>query len=217
MLASRGAKVGFRARYATQTRQSYLSETLTYFPNVISKAQAEMLVHDCNAKLSMKKYEGNHFDSVIVDYREAEMSMGWSSQSQEIVDRLFSLAFENSALPQDTPRLPAHVIDLKAETGEILPHVDSTEFGGGIVAALSLLSSRRLRLTEPPPEYITPTSNPSLKSGLIELDLPPCSFYILRGTARYDYAHAISSGPDRRLSIVFRDQPEPPEWAKEFL
>ncbi|KAH9259820.1 hypothetical protein BASA81_002246 [Batrachochytrium salamandrivorans] len=186
-----------------------------YYRNAISLAQAEVLAGDYESKLLRKKYEGNHFDSVIRDYKEIELPLRrWSSPGQEIIQSLFDLSFSHEPSEDANQRrlLPPHVLELKPETGEILPHLDSIKHGGGVVAVLSLLSVRRLVLTEPAGDYVV---KPNREEGKVigELDVEPLSLYVLHKTSRYEMSHAISPGKHRRISIVFRDEPtERPSW-----
>lgn len=187
-----------------------------YYRNAISAAQAQVLAGDYEPKLLRKKYEGNHFDSVIRDYKEIELPMRrWSLPGQEIIQSLFDLSFSHQPLDREQRRLlPPHVLELKPETGEILPHVDSIKHGGGVVAVLSLLSTRRLVLTEPAGDYaVKPNSTGEPGKVIGELDVEPLSLYVLHKTSRYEMSHAISPGQHRRISIVFRDEPtERPSW-----
>jgi alkylated DNA repair protein alkB homolog 7 len=113
------------------------------------------------------------------------------------------------------------------------PHVDSVKFSGGIVAGLSLLSARIVRLTLAPPEEIsdaTPgpgsryvdgfTNKESLEELLpqvIEFVAAPRSLYVLSGVCRYRYSHAVLAvnstelltaefPVERRMSLITRDE-----------
>jgi hypothetical protein len=96
------------------------------------------------------------------------------------------------------------------------PHIDSIKFSGGIVAGVSLLSSRIFRLTLAEefkhlhPEPDTPHT--------IEFIAHPRRLYILSQGLRYHYNHAVlaqnqtalldaASFPiERRMSLIFRDE-----------
>ena len=109
--------------------------------------------------------------------------------------------------------------------------MDSVKFSGGIVAGLSLLSTRIVRLTlvneDDLQEYRTSDvfkSHPHQKVELtslppvIEFVAPPRSLYILSGECRYIYEHSIltSNKTDlftdldfevsRRMSLITRDE-----------
>ena len=96
--------------------------------------------------------------------------------------------------------MPPHVIDLKPTTGRIDAHVDSVKHGGELVAGLSLVSERTMTL---------------LRNDVVvyNMVLPPRSLYVLHSASRYELAHAVSAGPQRRISIIFRDEPMAPKWA----
>jgi hypothetical protein len=201
-------------------------EDVFFFEDIVTNEEHQLLLNDCNKRLQRKpQYLKSHFDSVIADYKESEMPLTvWSQKSQEVLNKLFTLAFQVGGLPsyQANKALPPHVIDLKGKTGVIYPHVDSIKHGGAIVAVLSLLSTRTMRLSYPPKDFQVGTrlqEKELSKENVIEYVLPPKSFYVLTKKARYDLAHEILAGEERRLSIVFRDQPENfvPDWAKEFV
>lgn len=92
-----------------------------------------------------------------------------------------------------------------ADACSIGPHVDSIKFSGGIVAGISLLSTRCLRLV-----------HQEHKDCRLEVALSPRSFYILSGELRYEYTHEILGGlqspemipatpSERRVSLIIRD------------
>ena len=107
--------------------------------------------------------------------------------------------------------LPPHVVDL-AKDGHIGAHVDSIKFSGGIVAGLSLLSRRTMRLdydheahaalpathtafrlyadntvTDTPPGE----KNKPPVATAVEFVLPPRSLYIMAGPLRYFFSHQV--------------------------
>ena len=87
----------------------------------------------------------------------------WSHESTSVLQGLFDLAFDGVECKLG---LPPHVLDLQEESGEILPHVDSVKHGGSVVACLSLLSTRRLLLTEPEGDYVV-DANSSTPPGTV--------------------------------------------------
>lgn len=189
-----------------------------YYPNAITLEESLQLYSDFQPKLEKKKYDSSHYDAVIQDYRETEISLRrWSEPSQVILRNLFTLAFSTCPFNAHRKFLPPHVLDLKPKTGCILPHVDSIKHGGGIVSCLSLLSSRKLRLTQPEGEYAqfaSSLANHPPGTVLMEVEVEPLSLYVLRNVARYEMSHSIQRGEERRVSIVFRDEPEElPTWA----
>jgi hypothetical protein len=215
----------FQQRKTQQLFQQLARFSISSHPDVryqddcISDSEASLLLADIERKMKNKKYLKSHFDAVIQDYKETEMDTPfWSPQSKQVIERLFRLAFSLSGLDaENTSRLAPHVIDLKAKTGVIYPHVDSVKHGGEIVAAVSLLSSRTMRLTFPPENYIV-GEKLDLTGKPVEAEyvLKPKSFYVLTKCARYDLAHEILPGDDRRISIVFRDQPKNSPLLNEF-
>jgi alkylated DNA repair dioxygenase AlkB len=66
-----------------------------------------------------------------------------------------------------------------------------------LVAGVSLAGEARMRLRPYPP--VSPK-----KEDIINLTLPPCSAYILKGVARWGWQHSIAPTPGLRYSITFR-------------
>ena len=129
--------------------------------------------------------------------------------------------------------LPPHVVDL-AKDGHIGAHVDSIKFSGGIVAGLSLLSQRTMRLEYDHeahaalpatlaaiPLYADATitvaepgenSKPPLATA-VEFVLPPRSLYVLAGPLRYFFSHQVlGQGSPAGLPILL-----PPDESSESL
>jgi hypothetical protein len=145
--------------------------------------------------------------------------------------------------------LPVHVLDLESG-GVISRHVDHTEYSGGSIVGLSLLTDAVMTLHHEPPETPPPgggegeeqqgaarggatTTTTSEAAAdrygqvsdgrgaggpLLPLRLPRRSLYILRGPARYEWAHALPlsfewddgttlTRTGRRLALIFRDPP----------
>jgi hypothetical protein len=189
---------------------------------------------------------GNHWDDVIVKYKEVDLEMHldravngqygseglFAKKNVSLVQfKLdnFSAVLRNALSrepfnlsDEDTQEMlfqSAHVIDL-AEDGWIGPHVDSIKFSGDMIAGVSLLSSRIMKMTLLPKEEIQFPANYFMdineywqqfpyETHINEKDLvlPPRSMYIMSGIWRYGYQHAILPSPGhRRLSIIFRNE-----------
>jgi alkylated DNA repair protein alkB family protein 7 len=192
----------------SQTKGTDKNSTVVFVANAISEFQQQKLLAYLEPLLAKRTYIGSHWDDVIVQYKEIEMRRWTDQECAQIIATMQSIVAPYTNSPTF---LPAHVIDLSAE-GYIQAHVDSVKFSGGVVAGLSLLSSRILCLHR---EGATDVEQQLHDS--IELLLPPRSLYILHGPMRYEYTHSIL-GPDdkprgclampkceRRLSIMFRD------------
>ncbi|CCI40717.1 unnamed protein product [Albugo candida] len=142
---------------------------------VITEEEEDILVDECKQYLKRRKLEENHWDQVIVDFKEMERSK-WSKESSEIFDKIRSTPI----LPTNLQYFPAvHVIEL-AETGYIKPHIDSIKFSGRLVAGLSLLSPSIMRFEQE-----------DVASNFIDALLPRRSFYVMTGRIRYNYTHQI--------------------------
>lgn len=185
---------------------------LQLYHDIITKDEEELLLLHFDTIFNRKRYEGNHWDDVIQKYKEIELNHNQTSipiDVNRIIAKISDIIKSNcsDSIP-DMLLLSPHVIDLHSE-GEIHPHIDSIKFSGGLVAGVSILSSRVLKLTSDIDVY---------KDIVIEEMLPRRSLYLLQGPLRYDFKHAIlgskststSSYPDvavdRRLSIIFRDE-----------
>jgi hypothetical protein len=137
----------------------------------------------------------------------------FSPGSRTALERLIAAAF-----PPSTPVLPVHVLDLEAG-GRIGKHVDHVEYSGEAIVGLSLLADATMTLHHEPRGYHdvprgppTPpaddaSSAPEASADAapwLALRLPRRSMYVLRGAARYEWAHALEPA-GRRLALIFRD------------
>lgn len=166
----------------------------------------EIVSDDCDLRLQRfrrKKYEMDHWDSVIKGYKELERHIEfWNESNAKTLRKTQAFIHEHLKAHVDDcvnlDWLPPHIIDL-ASDGAISPHVDSIKFSGKVVAGLSLLSERTMWLRLADQQTDTPK---------ICLKLPPRSLYILCNKARYELAHSVECNPssERRLSIIFRDR-----------
>ncbi|OQR84536.1 hypothetical protein ACHHYP_13284 [Achlya hypogyna] len=166
--------------------------------DVISEDEELRLADEAATLLRRRRYETDHWDQVIVNFKEMETSK-WTAEAKQILAHLRSLP----VMPPQLSYFPTvHVIDL-AEEGYIKPHVDSIKFSGQIVAGISLLSPCVMRFQE--------EHGPSR----LDVHLRRRSFYCMSGGIRYRYTHEILPGLQafqghdiartRRISIMFRD------------
>ena len=167
----------------------------------ISLAEHDALLADANSCLAKVPALDDHFDQVISRYKEAIVPLSkWSASSSACLARLQSMVLE--ACGDAITRKPVHwddphVIELAAVDGHIGPHIDSVKNAGDIVASLSLASQRPVIIDCDPPATV---------------HLPPRSLYVLSGPSRFEFRHSIAAGPQRRVSIVLRDEAPPPPW-----
>eukprot|EP00543_Licmophora_paradoxa_P019091 CAMPEP_0202474862 /NCGR_PEP_ID=MMETSP1360-20130828/92604_1 /ASSEMBLY_ACC=CAM_ASM_000848 /TAXON_ID=515479 /ORGANISM="Licmophora paradoxa, Strain CCMP2313" /LENGTH=285 /DNA_ID=CAMNT_0049102005 /DNA_START=1 /DNA_END=859 /DNA_ORIENTATION=- len=126
------------------------------YDNFVSEEEANLLAEQISALMRRRRYEKNHWDSVIVGYKEVELidedAMLNDLIIRNLLHRTRSYLQENHLTPAST-FLPCHAIDLKAD-GELHAHVDSVRFSGGMVAGISLLSSAIMRL-KPSPDGVS--------------------------------------------------------------
>jgi alkylated DNA repair protein alkB family protein 7 len=184
-----------------------------FFPNIISIAEENALLEYLNNKLSRRRYQDGHWDDVIKRYKETEMNIDAPPGVVAMNDRIRRLISRTVFGDEhdSVEFLPVHVLDLSHD-GSIQPHVDSVKFSGDVVAGLSLLSTRILRLDEFNDSNMNELPDTSDKKQY-EFMLPPRSLYILSGPLRYQYAHSIYGVRDeddsftvrRRLSLIYRD------------
>ena len=194
--------------------------SLLYVQDVITVAEEQALLAYVDPMLNARRYEKGHWDSVIAKYKEIEIVP--SQSPPEVRALLRRLAEQICQAYEHRPSLaemqPPHVVDLAAD-GFISPHVDNIKHSGAVLAGLSLLSPRVMRLEREADRLanVAPTAE-----SVIEKVLQPRSLYMLKAPLRYDYAHSIlgaGSGPplvdessascfafERRISVVFRDR-----------
>ena len=129
--------------------------------------------------------------SWMVRYREIQKPLrAFSPPSQATLTRLVDFAFPDAS----TPLLPLHLLDLEP-TGYISRHVDHVDYSGPSIVGLSLLSGAVMTLHHQPPGPGRQASDGRGVGGaFVAMRLPRRSLYILRGEARYDWAHAIAPG-----------------------
>lgn len=173
-----------------------------FLAEAVSAAEHDALVAEASEKLSRLQVTPDHFDHVISRYRESiAPAKDWNAANRDTLSRLRAIVERDcghAISRKPVEWMEPHIIELEADKGAIGPHVDSVKHGGDVVAALSLLSTRQVTLDSLPDAFA--------------IDLPPRSLYVLSGHARYELKHAISNGPARRLSLVLRDEPQPPPW-----
>lgn len=197
------------------------NRTVQVFNEVISVTQERALIDEIDPLLSRRRYQRDHWDQVIVGYKEIERPH-WSNPMNESTIDAIRDKITRIVKQQSFSWLPVHVIELEKE-GFITPHVDSIKFSGGLVCGLSLLSPAVMKLSLSEEHMISDDETQ------VHIVLPPRSLYILSGAARYKFAHSIEKGlnihgkhasefpeasavlskdaiRDRRISLIFRDE-----------
>lgn len=194
----------------TQADPALPRDTVRLLPEVITAEEERRLVEELERPLRRRRLMRDHWDSVILHYREVERREWEDARNAEVVARVRGRVLALLGLAPDLPCLPVHVIDLAAD-GFIKPHVDSVKFSGGFVAGVSLLSPAIMRLRGE--EGLAPPAS------MVRMLLQPRSLYVLSGDARYRYAHEILPDGEeeewaggkvvkrgRRISLIFRDE-----------
>ncbi|KAK1944541.1 Alpha-ketoglutarate-dependent dioxygenase alkB 7 [Phytophthora citrophthora] len=168
--------------------------------DIITEDEEKVVADECSRILKRRRYEEDHWDNVIIKFKEMERSR-WSTETQRILQKVREAAI----LPKELTYFPAvHVIEL-AEDGYIKPHVDSIKFSGRVVAGINLLSPSIMRFKE---EH---------GDSIIDAYLQRRSMYMMTGRVRYHYTHEILPGAQvfkgevpvnrtHRISIMLRDE-----------
>ena len=227
---SRQGKSNCRAFKRSVANQTFLANHYRVIEDIVSESEESNLVSFLDMKFRRKRYEGAHWDSVISGFKESELyedemlnEKNETTSIGQIVQRISTFVQRSYAIKDgSSPMMVPHAIDL-SEEGYIDPHVDSIKRSGGILAGLSLHSARIMRLKYDTDhsvgnEFVHHLQLPSLAEGeVLDIHLPPRSLYLLEGPLRYTHTHAIlgnKSGngyenkkTERRLSIIFRDEP----------
>ena len=94
---------------------SDIRKFLLIIPEIITEAEEEAIVLFVNPKLQRKRYEGDHWDSVISKYKETEMSLTkMPTEVSRAVERITSLIRYTTGFNQ-MAMMPPHVLDLSAD------------------------------------------------------------------------------------------------------
>ena len=92
-----------------------LKKYLLIVPNIISECEEEAIIRFVQPKLQRKRYEGDHWDSVISKYKETEMSLiNVPDIVSQSIERISGVIRESTAA-HDMTMMPPHVLDLSAE------------------------------------------------------------------------------------------------------
>jgi hypothetical protein len=138
--------------------------------DVITKQQEQNLVDELIPVLKRRRYQRDHWDQVIVGYKEVERAYWQNPDNEEVIgcirrkiesvvvnspNIMNKMGYHDLKIAKDKllmEWLPVHIIDLE-DNGFISPHVDSVKFSGGLVCGLSLLSPSIMTLTLPDKNY----------------------------------------------------------------
>ncbi|RIA96596.1 hypothetical protein C1645_720446 [Glomus cerebriforme] len=180
------------------------------FPNHFTLQEQTFLTTHSLKKLKRvfgKKtiYQPSHFDHVIYNYRECQVT-NWTSGDNEIEQEINNLLVNKVYnLFTKTNWLPIHILELAESIGGIKPHVDNTEYSGNIVVGICLISPTVMILRH--------INNPECKFSVL---LEPGCLYIQRDTIRYNFTHEIPIDSEQhkfkdnlipkghRISLIFR-------------
>lgn len=204
---------------ARQAPSDFGPSSAVVYTNALTQTEGDLITKEILSRMKRRRYEKGHWDAVIVNYKEVEMS-DFSFDTPEIPNifhRVRQHLAEHHLNSNPVEWLPCHAIDLKKE-GELTAHVDSIKFSGDLVAGVSLLSPSIMRLV--PDDGTDEQNEASGADGWVDLYLPPLSLYALTGVGRYRYSHQllpdnsafskadgtkIKVQRDHRLSVIFRD------------
>ncbi|VDP08030.1 unnamed protein product [Soboliphyme baturini] len=105
-----------------------------------SETEELQLYEEVHPRLKVQRYEEEHWDNAIRQYREIEKRF-WKEENQLVIDRLKATQFPVGAYHQPF----VHVLDI-ARDGAVLPHIDSVRYCGSTISGISLLSDAVMRL-----------------------------------------------------------------------
>ena len=88
---------------------------LLIVPDAITEAEEEAIINFVQPKLQRKRYEGDHWDSVITNYKETEMSTINMPLAVSMAVNRVSQFIRNAAGSPDMIMMPPHVLDLSAD------------------------------------------------------------------------------------------------------
>lgn len=206
-----------------QAPDDFCLNSAVVFKDIISEEDGASLVEDIFLRMKRRRYERDHWDSVITGYKEVELSHPHDMMTASNIPSYENITFTdyNGTLSEKSMQaisfirnvlqvhffssnvsslkwLPCHAIDLKKD-GVLSAHVDSVKFSGDIVAGLSLKSSSIMRL-KPDKDFYQ-----SEMQGHVDLLLPPLSLYVLSGVGRYKYTHELLSSGETFSSSETQD------------
>ena len=107
-----------KALHSASSSGELLSQHFKLIEDVITEEEEEELLNYLNPMLDRKRYEGNHWDSVITLYKEMELHSVSSrgikqpDRAKEILGRVAELATQHYKHDIKLPLLPPHAIDL---------------------------------------------------------------------------------------------------------
>ena len=175
-----------------------ITKNFLVVPDFITIEEEKAFLEILQPKFRRRRYEGDHWDSVIVAYKETQLpSMmenpeGYYPPILKSALQRIEAFLRKITQVENMEILPYHVVDLSND-GHIMPHVDSVKFSGGMVSGLSLLSTRILQLNP-----CSPHDTVSNDQEQIKLELP---YLELLDTKNHDQGHDL-----------IRTSPPPPHW-----
>lgn len=198
-----------------------LSKHFKIIHNIISQAEADLLVLEADKKLRriFREYEPHHFDNVIRGYRECTAT-NWNPASQSSLETSSNnndlrvqtiMETMQERIRRETGRdnirfCSPHILDLKDGQSGILAHVDNLQASGSVISGLSLISNAVIIFKAISSDF------------QFRILIPPNSLYIQTDTLRFKFTHEIPLSEDenhsidgnyivrkRRLSIILRD------------
>ncbi|CDW52377.1 alpha ketoglutarate dependent [Trichuris trichiura] len=185
----------------TADEQEIISEDFILENDFVTAEEEKALCEEAERALKMYRYEREHWDDAITNYREIEKTC-WEAKNKAIINRVRRFAFANESDDQRS----VHVLDL-AKDGVVKPHVDSTRYCGDIIAGLNLMSDVVLRLRRcHRPEQA------------VDVLVKRRDLYVMKGAARHKYTHETLADSEsvfagkpvprsRRIAIICRSHP----------
>lgn len=117
---SKPARSLWLARRSCSSLPDPVKNIAKVFPEIINRDEEAQILKYLQPILATRRYEGDHWDSVISRYKEIELSKNYRfpAEISDIFDRIRDTIRQQCQLPTSSPFLQPHVIDL-ADDGSI--------------------------------------------------------------------------------------------------
>lgn len=171
--------------------------------NFISENEEKDIIYEVMRKLKFMRWNENHFDGKIHNYREY------------LASDLFQFPALNKIMGRVNDQmmgkkiLPVHILELRHD-GQILPHIDNKSHSGSIIAGLSLQRDSILTLSDSAESESILLPRRSFYRQMYFKIFKFIYFNFFRDDLRFNYEHSITfKDPDdnlqSRISLMYRD------------
>ena len=109
--------------------------------NFISENEEHELIYEVMRKLKFTRWNEEHFDGKIHNYRE------YLASNLFLFPKLKEIKGRVNDFMMGKDMLPVHILELRHD-GQILPHIDNKDYSGSIISGLSLQRDSILTLSD---------------------------------------------------------------------